>query len=314
MNEMNQENDVLSIVVPVHNEEETIQIFYDTVEQLTDDMMTTIHYHFVDDGSTDETPNILRALAAENDRVHFIIFSRNFGKEAGLYAGLQQADGDYVAVMDVDLQDPPELLPEMLNDVRSGAYDAVGTRRADRTGEAKLRSWFSEQFYVWINKISQTKFVDGARDYRVMTRQMVDAILTLSENQRFSKGIFSWVGFKTKYIAFENRERVAGTTSWSFWSLLKYAVEGIVSFSTVPLTVITIVGLFSFLLSILSAVFIVVRAMIYNNSVAGWPSMVTIILFIGGIQLLSLGVIGRYIAAIFLETKRRPIFIAKEEK
>lgn len=202
----------------------------------------------------------------------------------------------------------------MLNDVRSGAYDAVGTRRADRTGEAKLRSWFSEQFYVWINKISQTKFVDGARDYRVMTRQMVDAILTLSENQRFSKGIFSWVGFKTKYIAFENRERVAGTTSWSFWSLLKYAVEGIVSFSTVPLTVITIVGLFSFLLSILSAVFIVVRAMIYNNSVAGWPSMVTIILFIGGIQLLSLGVIGRYIAAIFLETKRRPIFIAKEEK
>ncbi len=314
MNEMNQENDVLSIVVPVHNEEETIQIFYDTVEQLTDDMTTTIHYHFVDDGSTDETPNILRALAAQNDRVHFIIFSRNFGKEAGLYAGLQQADGDYVAVMDVDLQDPPELLPEMLNDVRSGAYDAVGTRRADRTGEAKLRSWFSEQFYVWINKISQTKFVDGARDYRVMTRQMVDAILTLSENQRFSKGIFSWVGFKTKYIAFENRERVAGTTSWSFWSLLKYAVEGIVSFSTVPLTVITIVGLFSFLLSILSAVFIVVRAMIYNNSVAGWPSMVTIILFIGGIQLLSLGVIGRYIAAIFLETKRRPIFIAKEEK
>lgn len=314
MNEMNQENDVLSIVVPVHNEEETIQIFYDTVEQLTDDMTTTIHYHFVDDGSTDETPNILRALAAKNDRVHFIIFSRNFGKEAGLYAGLQQADGDYVAVMDVDLQDPPELLPEMLNDVRSGAYDAVGTRRADRTGEAKLRSWFSEQFYVWINKISQTKFVDGARDYRVMTRQMVDAILTLSENQRFSKGIFSWVGFKTKYIAFENRERVAGTTSWSFWSLLKYAVEGIVSFSTVPLTVITIVGLFSFLLSILSAVFIVVRAMIYNNSVAGWPSMVTIILFIGGIQLLSLGVIGRYIAAIFLETKRRPIFIAKEEK
>lgn len=314
MNEMNQENDVLSIVVPVHNEEETIQIFYDTVEQLTDDMTATIHYHFVDDGSTDETPNILRALAAKNDRVHFIIFSRNFGKEAGLYAGLQQADGDYVAVMDVDLQDPPELLPEMLNDVRSGAYDAVGTRRADRTGEAKLRSWFSEQFYVWINKISQTKFVDGARDYRVMTRQMVDAILTLSENQRFSKGIFSWVGFKTKYIAFENRERVAGTTSWSFWSLLKYAVEGIVSFSTVPLTVITIVGLFSFLLSILSAVFIVVRAMIYNNSVAGWPSMVTIILFIGGIQLLSLGVIGRYIAAIFLETKRRPIFIAKEEK
>lgn len=314
MIEISNKEDILSIVVPVHNEEETIQIFYDTVEQLSDQLTATIHYHFVDDGSTDQTAMILRKLADENDRVHYTIFSRNFGKEAGLYAGLQQADGNYVAVMDVDLQDPPELLPEMLDGVRSGEFDAIGTRRADRAGEAKLRSWFSEQFYVWINKISQTKFVDGARDYRVMTRQMVDAILSLSETQRFSKGIFSWVGFKTKYIAYENRERVAGSTSWSFWSLLKYAIEGIVSFSTVPLTVITFLGCFSFLLSLISAFFIVFRALIGNNSVAGWPSMVTIVLFIGGIQLLSLGVIGRYIASIFLETKRRPIFIAKEEK
>lgn len=308
------QTDILSIIVPVHNEEETIQIFFETVERLQPSLNAEVHYHFIDDGSTDNTPRILRNLAAIHSYVHYVIFSRNFGKEAGLYAGLQQADGDYVVVMDVDLQDPPELLPEMLSGVRSGEYDAVGTRRADRAGEAKLRSWFSEQFYVWINKISQTKFVDGARDYRVMTRQMVNAILTLSENQRFSKGIFSWVGFKTKYIAYENRERVAGSTSWSFWSLLKYAIEGIVSFSTVPLTVITGLGLFSFFLSLVSAIFIVVRALISNNSVAGWPSMVTIVLFIGGVQLLSLGVIGRYIAAIFLETKRRPVYITREKK
>jgi len=277
-------------------------------------LTATIHYHFIDDGSTDNTLSILRHLSESDENVHYVSFSRNFGKESGLYAGLQQADGQYVAVMDVDLQDPPELLPQMLQDVQSGEYDAVGTRRANRKGEAKLRSWFSEQFYVWINKISDTQLVDGARDYRVMTRQMVDAILSMTENQRFSKGIFSWVGFKTKYIPFENRERVAGNTSWSFWSLLKYAVEGVVSFSTVPLTVITGLGFTSFGLSLLSAAFIIIRAMVNNNSVAGWPSMVTIILFIGGIQLLSLGVIGRYIAAIFLETKHRPIYITREEK
>ncbi|WP_220739002.1 glycosyltransferase family 2 protein [Leuconostoc miyukkimchii] len=309
-----QQSNILSIVVPVHNEEETIQIFYDALSNIKKQLTATIHYHFIDDGSTDNTLSILRRLSESDENVHYVSFSRNFGKESGLYAGLQQADGQYVAVMDVDLQDPPELLPQMLQDVQSGEYDAVGTRRANRKGEAKLRSWFSEQFYVWINKISDTQLVDGARDYRVMTRQMVDAILSMTENQRFSKGIFSWVGFKTKYIPFENRERVAGNTSWSFWSLLKYAVEGVVSFSTVPLTVITGLGFTSFGLSLLSAAFIIIRAMVNNNSVAGWPSMVTIILFIGGIQLLSLGVIGRYIAAIFLETKHRPIYITREEK
>ena len=309
----NQEH-ILSIIVPVHNEEETVEIFYNAIESLKDKLQMAVHYHFIDDGSSDNTLSIIRHLSQQDKNIHYISFSRNFGKEAGLYAGLKQADGDYVAVMDVDLQDPPELLPEMLMSVQNGDFDAVGTRRSNRDGEAKLRSWFSTQFYVWMNKISQTQLVDGARDYRVMTRQMVNAILELSENQRFSKGIFSWVGFKTKDISFENRERVAGNTSWSFWSLMKYAVEGIVSFSTVPLTIITLVGFLSFLISIVSAVFIVLRALISNNSVAGWPSMVTIILFIGGIQLLSLGVIGRYIAAIFLETKRRPIFISKEEK
>ncbi|MBS0957630.1 glycosyltransferase family 2 protein [Leuconostoc pseudomesenteroides] len=312
-NQLSAFDNVLSIVVPVHNEEKTIKIFYNAIRDISAKICAVIHFHFIDDGSTDKTLDLLHQLAQQDSNVHYISFSRNFGKEAGLYAGLQQADGDYVAVMDVDLQDPPELLPEMLKEVQSGDWDAVGTRRADRKGEARIRSWFSTQFYKWMNKISQTQLVDGARDYRVMTRQMVDAILSLSENQRFSKGIFTWVGFKTKYIPFENRERVAGQTSWSFWALSKYAVEGIVSFSTVPLTLITLLGFLSFGISILSAIFIVIRALVHNNSVDGWPSMVTIILFIGGIQLLSLGVIGRYMAAIFLETKRRPIFIKKEE-
>ncbi|GIC69723.1 glycosyltransferase family 2 protein [Fructobacillus tropaeoli] len=305
---------VLSLIVPVHNEEDTIQIFYDAIQKIKPEVEATIDFHFIDDGSTDKTLTILRDLANQDSNVHYVSFSRNFGKEAGLYAGLQQAKGDYVAVMDVDLQDPPELLPQMLAEVQSGEYDAVGTRRADRKGEAKLRSWFSAQFYKWMNKVSQTHLVDGARDYRVMTRQMVNAILSLSENQRFSKGIFTWVGFRTKYIPYENRERVAGTTSWSFWKLTKYAIEGIVSFSTMPLTIVTFLGLLSFGASIVAGIFIVIRALISNSSVAGWPSMVTIILFIGGIQMLSLGIIGRYIAAIFMETKNRPIYIAKEEK
>ncbi|MFC4760736.1 glycosyltransferase family 2 protein [Fructobacillus durionis] len=313
---MNQEEQrkTLSLVVPVHNEEDTIHLFYNAIEEIKPKVNATIDFHFIDDGSTDKTLSILRDLAEKDEHVHYVSFSRNFGKEAGLYAGLQQSKGDYVAVMDVDLQDPPELLPEMLNEVESGEYDAVGTRRADRKGEAKIRSWFSSQFYKWMNKVSQTHLVDGARDYRVMTRQMVDAILSMTENQRFSKGIFTWVGFKTKYIPFENRERVAGNTSWSFWSLAKYAVEGIVSFSTMPLTIVTFLGLITFGASILAGIFIVIRALISNTSVAGWPSMVTIMLFIGGIQMLSLGIIGRYIAAIFMETKKRPIYIAKEEK
>ncbi|WEV54947.1 glycosyltransferase family 2 protein [Leuconostocaceae bacterium ESL0723] len=305
---------VLSLVVPLHNEEDTVNIFYQTIQKMVPDLPVDIHYHFVDDGSTDRTMELLRALARADENVHYVSFSRNFGKEAGLYAGLQHADGDYVAVMDVDLQDPPELLPEMLNGVMSGEYDAVGTRRINRDGEGRVRSWFSEQFYKWMNKISQTQLVDGARDYRVMTRQMVDAILSLPENQRFSKGIFAWVGFKTKYLPYENRERVAGSSSWSFGALTRYAIEGIVSFSTVPLVLVTVLGFLSFVVAVLSAIFIIVRALVSNTSAAGWPSMVTIILFIGSVQLLSLGVIGRYVAAIFLETKRRPIYVSREER
>ncbi len=225
--------------------------------------------------------------------VHYTSFSRNFGKEAGLYAGLQRAQGDYVTVMDVDLQDPPELLPQMLQLVREQKYDVVATRRANRKGEAIIRSWFSKQFYKVMNKISDVPLVDGARDYRIMT-------------------MFNWVGFKVKYISFENVPRSGGVSSWSFWSLSKYAVQGIVSFSTVPLTVITYIGITTFLMSIISAIFVVIRAVIYHNSASGWASMVTIMLFIGGIQLLSLGVIGRYLSSIFLEVKDRPIYITKE--
>lgn len=310
----NSQPSVLSLVVPVHNEKDTINLFYDEIQKIIPKVKEEIEFLFIDDGSTDETLNILRVLSSKDNRVHYVSFSRNFGKEAGIYAGLEKVSGDYIAVMDVDLQDPPELLPEMLEDIKNGEYDSVGTRRVDRRGEARLSSWFSEQFYKWMNKFSQTRLVDGARDYRVMTRQMVDAILLLSENQRFSKGIFTWVGFKTKYIPYENRKRVAGISSWSFWSRTKYAIEGVVSFSIVPLTIVALLGLLSFIASVIAGIFIVIRALVSNSSVAGWPSMVTIILFIGGIQMLSLGVIGRYIAAIFMETKRRPIYIAKEEK
>ncbi|CAK1222310.1 Glycosyltransferase involved in cell wall bisynthesis (WcaA) [Fructobacillus cardui] len=305
---------ILSLVVPVHNEEATINIFYDTLQDVKKELPIGINFYFIDDGSDDKTLSILKILNQKDENVHYLSFSRNFGKEAALYAGLQHADGDYVAVMDVDLQDPPELLPEMLTEVMNGPYDAVGTQRVDRRRKKIIRTWFSASFYKWMNRVSQMHLVEGARDYRVMTSQMVEAILSLSENQRFSKGIFTWVGFSTKYISFEDRDRVAGKSSWTFWNLTKYGIEGIVSFSTLPLTIVTFLGLFSFGLAVIAGFFIVVRALINNTSVAGWPSMATIVLFIGGIQMLSLGVIGRYIAAIFMETKNRPIYITKEEK
>lgn len=306
------EKKILSIVAPVHNEHDTIDKFYNTIQSLELGRDITIEYVFADDGSTDDTLDILKRLHKMDSVVHYTSFSRNFGKEAGLYAGLQRSQGDYVTVMDVDLQDPPELLPQMLQLVREQKYDVVATRRANRKGEAIIRSWFSKQFYKVMNKISDVPLVDGARDYRIMTRQVVDSLLKLSENQRFSKGMFNWVGFKVKYISFENVPSSGGVSSWSFWSLSKYAVQGIVSFSTVPLTVITYIGITTFLMSIISAIFVVIRAVIYHNSASGWASMVTIMLFIGGIQLLSLGVIGRYLSSIFLEVKDRPIYITKE--
>lgn len=303
---------ILSVIVPVHNEEQAIIRFYDAIGSLEFKIVLNVQFIFIDDGSTDNSLGILRKLRQGDTHVHYISFSRNFGKEAGIYAGLQKATGDFVVVMDVDLQDPPDLLPKMLDIVTNDDYDVVATRRSSRSGEAPIRSWFSKKFYTIMNKISDVPLVDGARDYRLMTRQVVDAILEISENQRFSKGIFSWVGFKTKYISYKNIPRVGGSSSWSFWSLCKYAVQGIISFSTVPLTIITYLGVGTCIVSILSAIFVVARALLFHNSAAGWPSMVTILLFVGGVQLLSLGVIGRYISAIFLEVKNRPIYITRE--
>ena len=281
------------------------------VEQQIKDQLI-FDYIFVNDGSKDDTLTILRDVAKRFDNVHYLSFSRNFGKEAGLLAGLEAADGDLVTVMDADLQDPPELLIDMYQKILEG-YDVVGTRRADRKGEPVIRSFFSKIFYKIINAVSDTEMVDGARDFRLMTRQVVDSILDLGEVNRFSKGIFSWVGYNVTYIAYENRERVAGETSWNFWSLLKYSMEGFINFSEAPLNMSLWAGAASFLASILGVIFIIVRKLTVGGSVDGWASLVCIILFIGGIQLLSLGIIGKYISKIFLETKKRPVYIVKEK-
>lgn len=305
--------ELISIVVPCFNEEESIPLFYAALEKEREFLVNAdIEYIFVNDGSNDNTLNVLRSLAKEDkERVKFISFSRNFGKEAGLYAGLQQATGDYVAVMDVDLQDPPEMLPEMLQIIRE-EYDCVGTRRVSRDGEPPIRSFFARQFYRIINNISETEIVDGARDYRLMTRQMVNAILSMEEYNRFSKGIFSWVGFDTKYLEYKNQERVAGETSWSFWSLFKYSLDGIVAFSELPLAFASFVGFFSFLAAMIAMVVIVIRTLLLNDPTSGWPSLVCFILAIGGLQLFCLGILGKYLGKTYLETKKRPIYIVKE--
>lgn len=307
----------LSIIVPCYCEEESIPLFYDAVQKIAPQLKNIeLEYWFIDDGSKDNTLQVLRKLEKKDPQhVHYAAFSRNFGKEAGLYCGLQQATGDYVAVMDVDLQDPPELLPKMLGYLESGEYDCVGTRRVNRKGEPPIRSFFAHMFYKLINKISDTEIVDGARDYRLMTRQMVNAILSMSEYNRFSKGIFSWVGFRTKYLEYTNQERVAGNTSWNFWSLLKYSIDGIVSFSQTPLNIAAYVGVLSSVGSVIGILFVIIRKLLYgDSSVFGWASMVCIFLFIGGIQLLCLGIVGKYIGKIFMEVKRRPIYILKEKK
>lgn len=306
----------LSIVVPCYNEEETIPLFYPAVEKVVKQMPVDTEYWFVNDGSNDGTLAELRKLHEQDpERVHYVSFSRNFGKEAGLYAGLQAATGDYVVVMDADLQDPPEYLPEMYRAISTGEYDCVGMRRTDRKGEAKFKSFLSNQFYNVINKISDTKIVSGARDYRMMTRQMVDAVLSLTEYNRFSKGIFNWVGFKTKYLPYKNVERVAGTTDWSTWKLFKYAIDGITDFSKAPLAIATWAGGLTAFISIIGMIIVIIRKIIEPGSSAfGWASMVCIILFLGGIQLLCLGIVGRYIGRIYMQTKKRPIYIIKEKK
>ncbi|GEO46562.1 glycosyltransferase family 2 protein [Companilactobacillus kimchii] len=307
----------ISIIVPCFNEQESINIYYDAMTKIKNQTNKfKFEYWFVDDGSKDKTYSILKDLQQDHsDEVHFISFSRNFGKEAALYAGLNEVTGEYVAVMDVDLQDPPEMLPEMFDLLEEKEYDCVGTARMDREGENKIISFFSNSFYKLINKMSQTKIIPGARDYRLMTRQMVEAIKSMTEYNRFSKGIFSWVGFKTKYLPYKNRERVAGNTSWNFWKLFKYAITGIVDFSEGPLMFATWMGTIFSITSILAIIAIIIRKIINPlSSVNGWASIVSIVLLIGGIQLLSIGILGEYIGKIFLEVKKRPIYIVKDKK
>lgn len=306
----------LSIVVPCYNEQEAIPLFYPAVEKVVQKMPVDTEYWFVNDGSSDGTLTEMRKLhEAAPDCVHYISFSRNFGKEAGLYAGLEATTGDYVVVMDADLQDPPEYLPTMYKYISSGEYDCVGMRRTDRKGEAKFKSFLSNQFYNVINRMSDTKIVSGARDYRMMTRQMVNAVLSLKEYNRFSKGIFNWVGFKTKYLPYKNVERVAGTTDWSTWKLFKYAIDGITDFSEAPLSLATWLGSLTAIIAVIGLIVVIVRYFVDPGSSAfGWASLVCIMLFLGGVQLLCLGIVGRYIGRIYMQAKNRPIYIIKEKK
>ena len=304
----------VSVIVPCYNEEEAAPIFYREFFSRTAEMDCQWELWFVDDGSTDGTLAELRALRAQDERVHFISFSRNFGKESAMYAGLEAATGDYVAMMDVDLQDPPELLPSMLQSIREEGYDCVATRRVTRKGEPPIRSFFARQFYRLINRISKTEIVDGARDFRLMTRQMVDSILSLKEVTRFSKGIFSWVGYRTKWLEYENVERVAGETKWNFWKLFLYSIDGITAFSTAPLAVASVTGVGFCGVSILMLLYFFIKTLIWGDPVAGFPAMICIILFLGGIQLFCVGILGQYLSKTYLETKRRPIYIAREKE
>ena len=304
----------VSVIVPCYNEEEAAPIFYREFFRRTAEMDCRWELWFVDDGSTDGTLAELRALRSQDERVHFISFSRNFGKESAMYAGLEAATGDYVAIMDVDLQDPPELLPGMLQSIREEGYDCVATRRVTRKGEPPIRSFFARQFYRLINRISKTEIVDGARDFRLMTRQMVDSILSLKEVSRFSKGIFSWVGYRTKWLEYENVERVAGETKWNFWKLFLYSIDGITAFSTVPLAVASVTGVGFCGVSILMLLYFFIKTLIWGDPVAGFPAMICIILFLGGIQLFCVGILGQYLSKTYLETKRRPIYIAREKE
>lgn len=304
----------VSVIVPCYNEEEAAPIFYREFFRRTAEMDCRWELWFVDDGSTDGTLAELRALRSQDERVHFISFSRNFGKESAMYAGLEAATGDYVAIMDVDLQDPPELLPGMLTSIQEDGYDCVATRRVTRKGEPPIRSFFARQFYRLINHISKTEIVDGARDFRLMTRQMVDSILSLKEVSRFSKGIFSWVGYRTKWLEYENVERVAGETKWNFWKLFLYSIDGITAFSTAPLAIASITGVVFCGVSILLMLYFFIKTLIWGDPVAGFPAMICIILFLGGIQLFCVGILGQYLSKTYLETKRRPIYIAREKE
>lgn len=304
----------ISIIVPCYNEEQAIPFFYDEITKVADNLKKDFEFIFVNDGSSDKTINIIKEYAKKDKRVKYINFSRNFGKEAAMYAGLELSSGDYVAIMDADLQDPPSLLPEMISilEDENNEYDAVGTRRVTRKGEPPIRSFFARKFYKIINKMSKVEMVDGARDYRLMKRQVVNSILELKEYNRYSKGLFEFVGYKTKWLEFENVQRVAGETKWSFWKLFLYAIEGIVAFSTAPLAIASIAGFIFCLISFIMIIVIIIKTLIFGDPTSGWPSLVCIIFFVSGIQLFCLGIIGEYLSKTYLETKKRPIYIIKE--
>jgi glycosyltransferase involved in cell wall biosynthesis len=302
----------ISIIVSCYNEAKALPLFYKEIDKVTTKMSEVeFEFMFVDDGSSDNTLSLLKEYASKDKRVRFLSFSRNFGKEAAMYAGLCNVTGDYITLMDADLQDPPALLPKMYKLIKEG-YDSVGTRRVTRKGEPPIRSFFARCFYKLINKMSKTEMVDGARDYRLMTRQVVDSIISLKEYNRYSKGLFSFVGYKTYWLEYENVKRVAGETKWSFWKLFIYAIDGIVAFTTTPLIISAIIGLLMCLVAFFAILFIILKTIIYGDPTSGWPSLVCIILLISGIQMLSLGVIGEYIAKLYLEVKNRPIYIIKE--
>lgn len=301
----------LSIIVPCFNEEESIPYFYDEVKKVTKNMDIKLELIFVDDGSRDKTLDVIKSKTDDKE-VKYISFSRNFGKEAAMYAGLSMASGDYVTIMDVDLQDPPSLLPEMVRLIEEEGYDCVATKSTSRNGYSFLRKTFTKWFYDIIGKMSKTEMVPGARDYRLMTRQMVEAVLSMKEYNRYSKGLFSFVGFKTKWIEFENKERVAGTTKWNFWKLFSYALDGIVGFSTAPLTMAAFIGVLFCLIAFIMIIVIIVKTLAFGDPTSGWPSLACIIFMVSGIQLLCLGVIGEYLAKMYLEVKQRPIYIIKE--
>ena len=304
---------LLSVIVSCYNEEEALPLFYKEINKISKKMKDLdFELIFVNDGSVDKTLSVIKKIIDKDKRVRYVSFSRNFGKEAAMYAGLKFSKGDYVTLMDADLQDPPELLPEMYNYIINEGYDCVGTRRVTRKGEPPVRSFFARCFYKIINKMSKIEMVDGARDFRLMTRQMVDAILSMGEYNRYSKGLFSFVGFDTKWLEYENVERVAGKTKWSFWKLFIYAVDGICAFSTAPLVMSAVLGIILCIISFIMILFIIIRTLVYGDPVSGWPSLVCIIFFVSGIQLFCIGIIGEYLAKNYLEVKNRPIFIVKE--
>ncbi len=303
---------MISIIIPCYNEQEALPLFLREITRILAQIDDEYELIFVNDGSSDKTLDELRTFAQSDSHITYLSFSRNFGKEAAMYAGFCNARGDYVAVMDADLQDPPALLPKMLELLKSSEYDSVATRRATRSGEPPIRSWFARRFYELINKISDADIVDGARDFRLMRRSMVDAILSMGEYNRFSKGIFGWVGFRTYWLPYENVERVAGETKWNFWKLFKYAIDGIINFSQVPLSIASWAGIGLTFISVISLIFIVIRKIMVGDPVAGWASTICIMLFIGGVQLFCLGIIGQYIAKIYMEVKKRPHFIIAE--